>query len=402
MVVNMIKLKNGITLIFLKNNKKYINIDFSYRVGNKNEKNNQLGFAHLLEHLFLRSTKNKKYLNIMNSLEQNGTQINACTKQEFTHFFMDCLINQFRNSFDLFIDLLLNNFYDNTEYIKTINIVNDEIELYRKSPIDILKDNLNKIIYNCGMRNSITDNRFDIIPSLDDLIAFKNDYYRNNNLVVTVSGKISIRIKNYITRKLNLIQNNKFLESAEKLDLKTSLPLPNKVTTCNRFIIGKRYVCESNTFENFLKLKILGKLLGGSVSSRLFSNLRENNGLVYSVYSYSDMFTNHCTLTNIVYVNHDKYSETVSLLETELSKDCISTINLNEFNKAKKLLCLNFAKEFSINNILSQFISECYQIYSIQLNYTKLIDCINKITYDEFMSFCKNLNDNWYNAIVGY
>ena len=137
MVVNMIKLKNGIKLLFINNNQKYINVDFAYKVGNKDENENQQGFAHLLEHLFLRSTKDKKYSGIINELEQYGSQINACTKQEFTHFFMDCLTNQFKRSFNLFIDLLTNDFYDNQEYFNAIQIVNEEVELYRKSPIDI-------------------------------------------------------------------------------------------------------------------------------------------------------------------------------------------------------------------------------------------------------------------------
>ena len=82
----MIKLKNGIRLLFIKNNQKYVNVDFCYRVGNKDENKNQCGFAHLLEHLFFRSTKDKKYSDILIELEQYGSQVNACTKQEFTHF----------------------------------------------------------------------------------------------------------------------------------------------------------------------------------------------------------------------------------------------------------------------------------------------------------------------------
>ncbi|MBQ8430400.1 MAG: insulinase family protein [Clostridia bacterium] len=398
----MIKLKNGIRLIFVKNNQKYINVDFAYRVGNKDENENQRGFAHLLEHLFLRSTKNKKYSTIINELEQYGSQINACTKQEFTHFFMDCLTSQFKNSFNLFLDLLSNDFYDKNEYVKTINIINEEVELYRKSPIDILKDTLNKNIYNCGMKNSITDRKFEGIPNLDAIKDFKNKYYCNNNLVVTVSGKTTFAIRKYIIDKLSLMKNNEYIRDDDVLKLKESTLLPSEVTTDKQFIVGKRYIHYTNSFEDFLKLKILGKLLGGSISSRLFTSLREDRGLIYSVYSYSDMFTTHSSLTVITHVGSDKYKETISLLEANLSKDKLSTINTSEFDKAKTLLCLNFAKEFSINNTLAQFVSECYSIYFLQLNYKELIKHIQNIRYNEFIDFCSSLNDNWYNSIVQY
>ncbi|MBO5954514.1 MAG: insulinase family protein, partial [Clostridia bacterium] len=178
--------------------------------------------------------------------------------------------------------------------------------------------------------------------------------------------------------------------------------LPIDVTQDKQFIVGKRYVYPTNSFKDFLKLKILGKLLGGSISSRLFTSLREDNGLVYSVYSYSDMFINHATLTIIAYVSSSKYKDAIPLLETNVSKGSLSIINLSEFDKAKILLSLNFAKEFSINNTLSQFVSECYSIYSLQLNYKKLIKYLKNITYTEFIDFCKSLNNNWYNSIIQY
>lgn len=398
----MIKLKNGIKIIFIKNNQKYINIDFAYKVGNKDENENQRGFAHLLEHLFLRATKDKKYSEIINELEQYGSQINACTKQEFTHFFMDCLTNQFKSSFNLFIDLLTNDFYDNQEYAKAIQIINEEIELYRKSPIDILKDTLNKNIYDCGMQNSVTDRKFKDPPNLSDIIDFKKKYYRNNNLVVTISGKITHTIKKYIINKLTLIKSEVYDNDCKLPKFKETSLLPDEVLNNKQFIIGKRYICKTNSFEDFIKLKILGKILGGSLSSRLFTSLREDKGLVYSVYSYSDMFINHSTLTVITNVGSDKYKQTISLLDENLSKDNLLTINLSEFEKAKTLLCLNFAKEFSINNTLSQFASECYAIYSLQLDCKKLIKYIKNITYNQFIRFCSSLNDSCYNSIVQY
>ena len=398
----MIKLKNGIKIIFIKNNQKYINIDFAYKVGNKDENENQRGFAHLLEHLFLRSTKDKKYSEIINELEQYGSQINACTKQEFTHFFMDCLTNQFKSSFNLFIDLLTNDFYDNQEYAKAIQIINEEVELYRKSPIDILKDTLNKNIYDCGMQNSVTDRKFEDSPNLSDIIDFKKKYYCNNNLIVTIAGEITHTIKKYIINKLTLIKSEEYNNDCKLPKFKETSLLSDEVLDNKQFIIGKRYICKTNSFEDFIKLKILGKILGGSLSSRLFTSLREDKGLVYSVYSYSDMFINHSTLTVITNVGSDKYKQTISLLDENLSKDNLLTINLSEFEKAKTLLCLNFAKEFSINNTLAQFVSECYCIYLSQLNYKKLIRHIQNITYSEFINFCKLLNNNWYNSIVQY
>ena len=402
MVDNMIKLKNGITLIFSKNNEKYINIDFAYRVGNKDENENERGFAHLLEHLFLRSTKNKQYSEIIRELEEFGTQINACTKQEFTHFFMDCLTSKFKNAFNLFLELLTNDYYDIQEYKKVIQIVNEEVELYLRSPIDILKDTLNKNIYNCEMKNAVTDKKFEKNPNLSDIINFKNKYYCNNNLIVTVSGKITHTIKKLIINRLSLMTSGDCYKDNRLPKFKDISCLPIDVAQDKQFIVGKRYVYPTNIFKDFLKLKILGKLLGGSISSRLFTSLREDNGLVYSVYSYSDMFINHATLTIIAYISSSKYKDAIPLLEANVSKDSLSIINPSEFDKAKILLSLNFAKEFSINSTLSQFVSECYSIYSLQLNYKKLIKYLKNITYTEFIEFCNSLNDNWHNSIIQY
>ena len=399
----MIRLKNGIKIIFIKNNKKYININFTYMVGNKNESDLQCGFAHLLEHLFLRSTRNKKYSEIIKELESCGAQINACTKMEFTHFYMDCLLGQFKNSFDLFLDLLINDYYNDDEFVKAVNIVNEEIELYKKSPIDVLNVSLNKNIYDCGMKNSITDRKFENIPQLSDLIDFKNKYYRSDNLVVTISGKITHSIKKYIRYKLlAVMQGDSNCDDCSMVRFQETVTLPYCVEDDKQIIIGKRYIYPTNNFDDFVKIKILGKILGGSISSRLFNNLREDKGLVYSIYSYSDMFVKHATLSIVVYVGPDKYKTTLSLLDENLSKDQILTISLNEFKKAKMLLCLNFAKEFSENCNLSHFVSESYFIYSLQLNYKKFIKNIKKIKYNDFMNFCNSINNNWYNSIVQY
>ena len=102
------------------------------------------------------------------------------------------------------------------------------------------------------------------------------------------------------------------------------------------------------TFEN-------KDFTSGKVRAIVYKNtLNQDKGLVYSVYSYSDMFINHSTLTVITNVGSDKYKQTISLLDENLSKDNLLTINLSEFEKAKTLLCLNFAKEFSIKNIIKK------------------------------------------------
>lgn len=398
----MIKLKNGIRLLFIKNNQKYVNVDFCYRVGNKDENKNQCGFAHLLEHLFFRSTKEKKYSDILIELEQYGSQVNACTKQEFTHFFMDCLVNSFNKSFDLFMDLITNDYYDDKEYINIIKIVNEEIKLYQKSPIEILKDSINKKVYKCGMKNSITDRQFVEIPNKKDIIDFKKRYYCSNNLIVTISGKMTYSIRKNVIDKLNSMKSNICFINDATLNYNKATSLPKAVVANNQIIIGQRFIYHTNSFDDFIKIKILSKLLGGSLTSRLFTSLREDRGMVYSVYSYSDMFINHVTLTIIAHMDSNNYKDVKSILNINISKKNLSKVSKCEFDKAKELLCLNFTQEFSSNKTLSQFVSECYKIYSLQLNFKKFIKYIKGITYDNFITFCKSLDYNWYNAIFQY
>lgn len=284
---------------------------------NETEKNN--GISHFLEHMFFKGTKTRSAKDIAEAFDAIGGQVNAFTSKEYTCFYAKVLDNHKEFALDILADMFFNSSFDGEEMEREKKVVLEEIKMYEDTPDDIVHDLLANAAYEdhpLGYPILGTDDHLKTFTpsSLKEYIA---DRYTPNNVVVSVAGNVDDSFIHYVESHFGNYESAKQNESLLKPVFHANHVERHKDTEQAHLCIGYDglQVGDDRTYS----LIIMNNVLGGSMSSRLFQEVREQKGLAYAVFSYHSSFMDNGLLT--IYGGTGK--EQLPLLQETIS----STVN---------------------------------------------------------------------------
>ncbi|WP_243289829.1 pitrilysin family protein [Bacillus sp. FJAT-47783] len=262
---------------------------------NENEQNN--GISHFLEHMFFKGTKTRSAREIAESFDSIGGQVNAFTSKEYTCYYAKVLDEHANFALDVLADMFFNSTFDEEELKKEKNVVLEEIKMYEDAPDDIVHDLLSKAVYGnhpLGYPILGTEETLQTFTG-DTLRDYMNNYYTPDNVVISVAGNIDEPFIRDIEKYFGTYQTGHekkeyvapiFLD--QKLARKKDTEQAHLCIGFNGIQIGS---------EDIYSLIVLNNILGGSMSSRLFQEVREERGLAYSVFSYHSSYQDNGMLT---------------------------------------------------------------------------------------------------------
>jgi predicted Zn-dependent peptidase len=221
-----------------------------------------------------------------------GGELNGFTSREFTYFYARFLDEYIEKAWTLLSDILTNPKFGDKEIEVEKNVVLEEIKSFEDSPTEqasyLLLQSLfepHPLSYSImGTQDNIK--RF----TRDTILNFRNQYYKSSNLIIGASGNIEH------TSLVELVKTLKFSEGkVEKKDIEFP-PLMRTSKTMSRKDISQVHVAIGTRTIGYrdptrYAWLILNTLLGGSMSSRLFQRLREEEGLVYEIHSSLELFS---------------------------------------------------------------------------------------------------------------
>ncbi len=285
-------LKSGITLITEK--KSYFNsvsIGLWVKTGSAYEPMELNGISHFIEHLLFKGTRKRTYKEINREIDLMGGALNAFTGTELICLYTKVLYENYDNAIDLLIDLMFNSIFPKDEIEKEKSVILQEISGVQDDPSDYSMELFNKNFYG----NS--SYAFPILGTEDTISCFDRkailDYYYSHynpsNIVISAAGNFE---HDKIADSINMRMDNLasfFCEKAGQKEFKTDKVFgdffQNKDLEQTHFLIGLEGINRSD--GDFFSAEVLNTILGGSVSSKLFQEVRENKGLAYSIYSSS-------------------------------------------------------------------------------------------------------------------
>ena len=130
--------KNGLRLVFEKNEKSVASVNIMFNVGSQNEEKHQEGFSHFIEHLIFKGTKDMNALDIMDKLTFYGADFNAYTSKTMTKFVFKCLAENFEKCFEIYTDMLVNAEFDKTELDRERQVVIEEMKRCDDEPTEVM------------------------------------------------------------------------------------------------------------------------------------------------------------------------------------------------------------------------------------------------------------------------
>lgn len=283
---------NGLRLVLEQNEKNVVAANILFFVGSNNENQDEEGLSHFIEHLVFKSSNKFTTEQIMENLTALGADFNAYTSKNLTRFIFKCLKENFEKCFEIYSDMLISPKMLDAEIDRERNVVIEEMKKYEDDPTEVMFQNVVRNYFEgttyahdvLGSEETISS------VSRDKILEYKSRFYTANNAVISVAGNIEFD-------ELDRIVTKYFASCFNKKAKPTKTEFGEIKTNCKKkYAVVERNDSQANVCVHIKavpydsKLKYVADLytvaLGNSSTSRLYKKVREELGLVYTIYSY--------------------------------------------------------------------------------------------------------------------
>ena len=336
------KLSNGQILIVeeVKTNP-IVTIDTWVKTGSVNETDANSGVAHFLEHLFFKGTKQYPAGDFDRILESKGAIVNAATSKDFTHYYITIPSEYFNTAMELHSDMLLNPQIPRNELEKERKVVQEEISKDSNTPSRKVYENLNEMMYTHHPYKRRVIGSADVISTIrrEEILDYFNNFYAPSNMITLVVGDVDTQA---VIQKVSECFNCNYKKPVRKYYRKEHLLTSQKRkveygdSNSGYMMIGFRSVpmISKETYA----LDVLGQIIGGGKSSRLYKSVKEQRGIVYSISAGNGSFRDDGIMfvkANFNPSNKDKVEKSIF---DEISLIQKYGITEEELNTAKKMI----------------------------------------------------------------
>ncbi len=364
-----ITLANGLRVIHLPSDSPVVYCGFGIRAGSCQETDDKEGVAHFCEHVTFKGTVRRSALQILNTLERVGGDLNAFTNKEDTVFYAAVLRDHLPKAVDLLCDIVFHSTFPEVEVRRELDVICDEIESYNDSPAELIYDDYENLLFRGHPlgHNILGDREVVAQFTADDARAFTGKYYRPDNAVFFAYGDVDFqKLVRLLERHGNCADDRLTVFSPETTPQETTYTDPDERMHLVKRNTHQAHVmlgCRTFRFDDKrrLPLYLLNNLLGGpGMNARLNLSLRERNGLVYTV--ESSMANYHDTGVWSVYFgcDHHDVKRCLQLVHRELDRLVQAPLSSRQLQDAKRQLkgqiviacdnreqyALDFAKSF--------------------------------------------------------
>lgn len=283
-------LQSGITLITEKKSHfNSISIGLWVKTGSSHESAGFNGISHFIEHLLFKGTKNRTYRDINIEIDFMGGALNAFTGTELTCLYTKALYKNYDSAIDLLIDMMFNSVFPADEIEKEKGVILQEISGVQDDPSDYSMELFHKDFYGDSAYAYPILGTADTIKNFnrEKILSYYRSHYNPQNMVISAAGNLE---HDEIADSINRHMSKTVYDTSDKTVQKTIESskvygnfFHDRDLEQTHFLIGLDGICKTD--EDFFTLEVLNTILGGSVSSKLFQEVRENKGLAYAIYS---------------------------------------------------------------------------------------------------------------------
>lgn len=401
------RLKNGLRLIMIPvASSNVVSTFVLFGVGSRHESDDEAGISHVLEHMhFKGTTKHPRSIDVSEFIEAVGGETNAFTGKEYTGYYTKVAAKHVERSVDFLSDILLGSLFDAEELSKEKHVIYQELDMYNDMPMEIVGSKFEQAIFsgNALGREIIGTRKSLAAITRDSLLSFKNKHYVGENAVIAITGKLP----DYDTTEA-MIEKYFDFSTAGKAEHTPVTPaeqkrinILDKKTEQSHLIIGFRGAASDD--KDKYALKILSLILGGSMSSRMFEEIREKRNLAYSIHTGTTTYKNAGIIETQAGVAHDKVLEAIEAIMTEYGKIKTDGVTALELQKAKDIIGGGMLISFEDMGEMANYFSKNELLNNIILSPEKLLEQYNCLTVEDIRRVAaKYLDDKYLTlALVG-
>ena len=378
-------LENGLTIIgeeipYVKS----ISLGIWINAGSRIEDEKVSGVSHFIEHMLFKGTNKRSSKQIASEIDNLGGQINAFTSKECTCYYVKLLDEHIDLGIDILSDMILNSKFDNKDIDKERAVILEELKMYEDSPEDLAYDMLLEDIYEGdGLGMNILGTRTSLKNiKRKELLDYFSTYYVPNNAVISISGnfnfdemieKVESKFKNWKYKPVNINLN--------EAKFKSCIISKNKDTEQINLAMSLKAIGIEND-EEVYSLAVINNIFGGSISSRLFQKIREEKGLVYSIYSAQSLYRKCGELGIFASMSNENLNEVLEIIKEEIKNIKESYLTQKEIDESKEQLKGSYLLGLESTSSRMMSIGKSMLLLNKVKTSDEILDCINNVNID--------------------
>jgi predicted Zn-dependent peptidase len=310
-----------------------------FAAGSRYETKDTNGIAHFAEHMFFKGTeKRPRSRDIAGEIDAIGGEFNAFTGKEYTAYYVRCAAESRSTALDVLVDMLRNSKFDPEEIEREKGVIVEEMNMYFDTPRDFIGGVYDDLLYGdqplgwdiIGTKDTVR------AATRDTFLGYTNRWYKPERLVVGIGGKIDGDLMGELTELLGDLEPAETgapLAVTEPVMNGPAVRVHNKASDQAHLVLGARsYPLEH---PDRYAVQLLGNVLGGGMSSRLFTEVRERRGLAYYVFAMNHSYTDAGSLYAQAGVDINRIDEAVTTIVDQLKQIVDEPVPAEELEKAR-------------------------------------------------------------------
>ena len=343
-MVNKTILENGIRVISEEiDHVRSVSIGAWVEGGSRHESGLNNGAAHFIEHMLFKGTERRSAFDIASAIDSVGGVMNAATGKEQTSFYIKIPDYHLELAVDLLADIFTGSRFDATEIGRERSVILQEIRMVEDTPDDLIHDFFEGMFWKdhpFGLPILGTKERVEAF-SRDDLLSFFQTCYRGDRLVIAAAGHLKHNeFVELIRRSFGSIVGSSAGGQDIAPEAKSGKYVLRKDLEQVHLIIGAPApsAVSPERHAGFL----LNAVLGGSMSSWLFQEIREKRGLAYAIYSYLTSYMDAGLFGIYVGTGSEKVREVLGLVREGMKRFSSELLTETELRSAKEMIKGNY------------------------------------------------------------
>jgi predicted Zn-dependent peptidase len=363
------------------------------RTGSRHELDTEEGITHLIEHMLFKGTPTRTAKEIAESIEGRGGMLNAFTDKESTCYYCRTLSDDAVNGIEVLTDMMLHSNFDPEELEREEEVVCEEI----KRSVDEPGDHVHELHleYRWG-RHALGK---PIIGTEESVRSFRREHilsymdrrYRAENVMLSVSGNVDPdQIRAAAETTLGKLPSGVTNSQVERPLGTKAMNEVSKDTEQVHFCIGTDGISMYDEVD-IPVMSILDSALGGSMSSRLFQEVRERRGLVYSIGSYTLTYGAGGAYTVYGGTSKKNWEEVKEITRREMDKVMQDGLSEAELERVKRSLAGNLVLALEGMNSRMMRMSRNEFNYERQITVEEALERLNKVTNSQVMELANRI-----------
>ncbi|MBI5700280.1 insulinase family protein [Candidatus Saganbacteria bacterium] len=354
--------------------------------GSADELQGEEGLTHFIEHMAFKGTPTRSAFQVASELDAVGGRLNAYTSKENTVYYAVVLERHLDVAVNVLTDIFLNPALRDSDINMEKSVILEEINMYEDTPDELIHDLFAQTILHGHPAGKPTLGNKESVSSFKQgsFSTYRNRLYRPDNVLISAAGDITHKEVLGLAEKLfKDFSGNKVSQKLGLPQIKGEIKVKHKKTEQVHLCLGTKGISQID--EDRYAFSILETILGGSMSSWLFQEIREKRGLAYSIYSTSQPMRDFGIF--YVYSGTEKKNleQVIELILKQLSKMKKEGMSKEELTRAKEHIKGGLVLGLESSSARMSYIAKSEYYHGRTITVEEIFEKVDKVTLDDII-----------------